>query len=299
MDRFRQPGSSFAATPENESLPGLDAPASPAELAELQGVESLFRGCLPQGYVPVSSPDETTEEADETDEDADKTDWEDIWDPASELLSIAPSNFIGPLPDSPEIMARLTGFMRRFLACSDDQLTVLALWVLHTWCYRAFHVSPGLNIYSAEKSTGKTICLRLLHILCSESWYAAAPAPADVIQKTLIKPAAILLDDRHLTFSSSGRQQVINFLVCGLVDEERYFASHCRRVVKGCNVFSPRAFAGRGSLPSALADRSIPVCLRPAAFSQAPVGPAEFRQPGLKFHRQGLQRENRNSTQKI
>jgi len=139
--------------------------------------------------------------------------------------------------------------------------------VLHTWCYRAFHVSPGLNIYSAEKTTGKTICLQLLHVLCSQPWYAAAPAPADVIQKTLVEPATILLDDRHLTFSSSGWQQVINFLVCGLVDEERYFASHGRRVVKGYNLFSPRAFAGRGPLPSALADRSIPVCLRPATFS--------------------------------
>jgi len=115
--------------PENESLPGLDAPAVPTELAQLQSIESLFRGRFPEGYVPLSSPDETSEEADEadeTDEEAGETDLADLWNPASELLSIPPGDFIGPLPDSPEIMARLTGFIRRFLACSDDQLTVLA-----------------------------------------------------------------------------------------------------------------------------------------------------------------------------
>lgn len=249
MNRFRheylQMKGSHAVTPEQEpeTLPDLDldAPATPDDLRKLQQVEAAFGQ-----YLPPSQPAETAPPANETNETA------------------AADNV--PLPDSPLIMDTLTAFIRRFLVCSEDQLTVLALWVLHTWCYDAFHVTPCLNVYSAEKHTGKTTCLQLLRCLCPDAWYAAAPEPAAVIKKTLSDRYTILLDDRHLTFSSSGRGQVVSFLACGLVDNELY--SHRQKsVVRSYNLFSPRAFAGRGPLPPALADRSIPICLRPAKAS--------------------------------
>src|SRR5947209_467460 len=246
MNRFRREylnmRSSFIDTPrqEGEPLPDLDAPATPGDLRHLQQVEAAFGRHLPESCESPLQPAETVAAIGA------------IPEPAADV----------PLPESPEIMDKLTAFMRRFLVCSDDQLTVLALWVLHTWCYKAFHATPCLNVYSTQRRAGKTQCLHLLRCLCPDSWYAAAPAPAAVIRKTLCAPFTILLDDRNLTFSPSGRRQVVSFLACGLVDDELY--SHLHAGVKGYNVFSPRALAGRGPLPSVLADRSIPICLRPA-----------------------------------
>ena len=183
-------------------------------------------------------------------------------EPAGDLMP--PAKVDLSLPLSPEIMEKLTGFMRRFLVCSDEQLTLLALWVLHTYCISAFHVTPCLNICSAERRTGKSTCLQLLRCLCPGAWYAIAPAPAVVIQMMLSERGAILLDDRHLTFSPSGRHQVVNCLTCACVNDELYFASTTSDPVEGHNVFGPLALAGRGPLPASLADRSIPIFLRSA-----------------------------------
>ena len=249
MNRFRreylQMKGSHAVMPEQEpeSVPDLDlaAPATPDDLRNHRQVEAAIGQ-----YLPPSQPAETA--------------------PPASGINETDAADDAPLPDSPLIMDSLTAFIRRFLVCSDDQLTVLALWVLHAWCYKAFHCTPCLNVYSAEKHTGKTTCLQLLRCLCPDPWYAAAPVPMAVIDKTLWRSFTILLDDRHLTFSSLGRRLAINFLACGLVDNELYF--HRRKsVVTGYNLFSPRALAGRGPLPPALADRSIPICLRPAKAS--------------------------------
>src|SRR5947209_7576100 len=217
--------------------PDMDAPATPADLQLLQKAEKAFGAHLPEGYQPLVR--------------------------SAEIVEWTPGPVDGPLPDGPEIMDKLTAFMRRFLVCSNDQLTVSALWVLHTWCFEAFHVTPCLNVYSSGRRTGKTTCLHLLRCLCPEAWYAAAPTPVATIQKNLMNQLVVLLDDRHFTFSSSGRQQVVNFLACGLVNDELY--SHYRyKAVSNYNIFSTRALAGQGPLPSALADRGIPICLRPA-----------------------------------
>src|SRR5437588_2584669 len=250
--------------------PAMDAPATPADLHLLQQAEKAFGAHLPQGYQPLVQPAET--------------------------VAAAPQTVDGPLPQAPEIMDKLTAFMRRFLVCSQDQLTVLALWVLHTWCYKAFHVTPCLNVYSSERRTGKTTCLHLLRCLCPDDWYAAAPTPVATIQKTLLRQLVVLLDDRHLTFSSSGRRQVVNFLACGLVNDALY-SHYSYRTVSNYNVFSPRALAGQGPLPSALADRSIPICLRPAKPSS--VKRIRFAQHEPDYHQllqwlQGWVNENFN-----
>src|SRR5689334_20135369 len=65
-----------------------------------------------------------------------------------------------------EVLGLVREFISRFLVCSDDQLTLLALWVLHTHCHRAFVSTPYLDIRSAEKGCGKTICLQVLNVLC-------------------------------------------------------------------------------------------------------------------------------------
>src|SRR5207248_1084249 len=72
----------------------------------------------------------------------------------------------GPPALSPtQMLDHVVEEIRQYLVCSDHQLTVLALWVLHTYCHRSFPVTPYLNICSAENQSGKSICLQLLCML--------------------------------------------------------------------------------------------------------------------------------------
>ena len=133
-------------------------PATEDEIRELQQIEDFFRqyDCLPENYRPLS---EDADVSTTLGKEAELDDWAKGL--AAEFIAIPPSTFIGPLPESSEIMDRLTGFLRRYLVCASDQLTVLALWIMHTYSYKACSVTPYLNIHSMERRSGNTITARI------------------------------------------------------------------------------------------------------------------------------------------
>src|SRR5205085_4786877 len=144
MHNSRSQASPASSIPE-EGQSALDGsgPATEDEIRELQQIEDFFRqhGCLPENYRPLS--EDAHVHYKEKQEELD--DWTKSL--AAEFIAIPPSTFIGPLPESSEIMDRLTGFLRRYLVCTSDQLTVLALWIMHTYSYKASLVTPYLNIH--------------------------------------------------------------------------------------------------------------------------------------------------------
>jgi len=62
-----------------------------------------------------------------------------------------------PSPDA--MLDSVAALIREFLVCDDNQLTVLTLWVLHTWIYQVCPTTPYLHIHSPEPECGKTTCL--------------------------------------------------------------------------------------------------------------------------------------------
>src|SRR5690348_16640787 len=102
-----------------------------------------------------------------------------------------------------DMLDRLEQFFEHYLHCSPEQRTILQLWVLHTHCFAAASATPYLYIYSAEKQAGKTLCLQLLNLLCSDAWFGAAVTPAILVNKIIAQRPAVLLDDCQTVFLSS------------------------------------------------------------------------------------------------
>ena len=163
-------------------------------------------------------------------------------------------------------------FIRQYLVCSDYQAVILTAWVLHTWCYRAFPVTPYLNLQSPGPQCGKTRCLQLLRLLSPPgSWFTSAPAPNLFIRRLLaLKPAegpgqersqdvpsAVFLDDREFTIGSSDRRPIVPFLNSGSRASDRYLYQVERSSVGEFSVFCPKAFAGVEPLPRSLAARCL------------------------------------------
>jgi hypothetical protein len=80
--------------------------------------------------------------------------------------SPTPTHQDSPPVDGNELIQEVAQFIARYLQCSAHQRTLLALWVLHTYCYCSARVTPYLSIQSAGKQSGKTLCLQLLSLLC-------------------------------------------------------------------------------------------------------------------------------------
>lgn len=181
---------------------------------------------------------------------------------------------------TPSVMLdALAGFLRRYLVCTEHQLAILALWVVHTWCFEHFYVAAYLNICSPESQSGKTLCLELLQSLCGAPWLAAG-ADSKSVMKCLLRyerrvepgepctlhpPFTILLDDCHHTLFPFERQPLLALLNSGSRVTSRFVSGR----VEYC-VFSPKAFAGNSSLPRSLASRCIPIVLERRSPSDLP-----------------------------
>jgi hypothetical protein len=169
-----------------------------------------------------------------------------------------------------QLLQEISEFIGRYLQCSDHQRTVLALWVIHTYCLPAAQVTPYLAIRSAEKQSGKSLCLRLLSLLCDHPALTAS-FTANTLTRRIDGPiSTVLLDECQATLGTRNRSKspaLRAVLASGFECGPGYTdATHER------NIFAPKAFAGMGQLPEALADRSISIILRPLK------SPVSFRQ---------------------
>jgi Protein of unknown function (DUF3631) len=166
-----------------------------------------------------------------------------------------------PPVDGNRLLNDVSQFIGRYLQCSEHQRTVLALWALHTHCMSAAQVTPYLAIQSAEKQSGKTLCLQLLNLLCNDPALTSSFTANTLSRRIDAAVPAILLDECQAIVGTRNRSKgpalraiLASSYHCGIGYTD---ATHER------NLFAPKAFAGMGQLPEALADRSIPIILRP------------------------------------
>src|SRR5215831_8806708 len=186
--------------------------------------------------------------------------------------AVAPQPKPQPPPQNPtnpppaEMLESLTSFLRQYLVSDPYQLNVIALWIVHTWCYQHFPTTAYLNICSAEPESGKTRCLELLNLLSNSPWLATGVLKGTIIDKLLTPerctenlgaPHTVLLDDCHHTFGPSERQPLIALLNTGSQKTGRYIlgpTEYC--------LFGPKAFASNVPLLPSLASRCITISLK-------------------------------------
>jgi hypothetical protein len=191
-----------------------------------------------------------------------------------------------PPPEPPSMAQTLhdiSALIRQYLFCSEDQLTVLALWVVHTYGFEYFSVTPYLNICSPESQSGKTVCLSLLDLLCHNPWMPSGLTPARLISHITNSQPTLLLDNWDTFFRPSDAQSFVGFLNAGSAHGNRFVtrpddrdddwdsdeSMHGNRFVTrpghqdlDKSNFCPKAFAGQGRLPASLAARCIPIVLQ-------------------------------------
>ena len=159
-----------------------------------------------------------------------------------------------------DMLHLLDKFFSRYLDCSEEQRAVLRIWTLHTHCFAAAHATAYLNICSAEKQAGKSLCLQLLGLVCAGPWLATSASPAIFTRKVTSQRPTVLLDQCETIFTRSARTKT-----CGLLTHVAFrggtFSVPDGKTVHDLDVFCPKAFAGDFPLPIALQELCIPVTL--------------------------------------
>ena len=86
------------------------------------------------------------------------------------------------LVDGADMLGGLKEAFRRFVVLGEAPLTVLALWVVHTYAFDVAWITPRLAITSPEKRCGKTLVLTLLRYLVAKLLMTANASAAAVFR---------------------------------------------------------------------------------------------------------------------
>ncbi len=168
-------------------------------------------------------------------------------------------------------------FLQRFVRfLSTHQVTAVSLWVLHTHAIDAAEATPYLAITSAEKQSGKTRALEVLELLVRRPWCTIRPSEPVLFRTIAAECPSLLLDEVDTIFRDKvgtfeGHRALLNA-------GHRRGATVARCVNDGktiklerFQVFCAKALAGIGELPDTVADRSIPIRLKPRRRDTEPV----------------------------
>jgi hypothetical protein len=169
----------------------------------------------------------------------------------------------------PELLQDTCGFLQRFIRFeSDAQPIVIALWIAHCWSITAFDYTPYLHIGSPEKRSGKTQLLECLSYLTPQPWLTLSPSEAVLFRKIDKSQPTLLLDESDTLFAkgASGKDDRREYIRALINSGFRRGATVTRCMgnnfePQDFKVFCPKAFAGIGTLPDTIADRSIPIRL--------------------------------------
>jgi Protein of unknown function (DUF3631)/Toprim-like len=175
--------------------------------------------------------------------------------------------------DIAELLMATYSFVRRFVALSEAQAVVIALWVAHSHAIEGADATPYLAITSAEKQSGKTRLLETLSVLVANPWLTGRVTAAVLVRKVDDKKPTLLLDESDAAFG--GEKEYAEALrgILNTGHREGGVSSLC--VGKGADMsykdfstFCPKAIAGIGKLPDTVADRSIPIRLKRAGSEE-------------------------------
>jgi hypothetical protein len=190
------------------------------------------------------------------------------------VLEVKSATVPQPEPPKPtrsqKMLDDVCAFLGRYLQCSPHQRTVLALWILHTYCFGAARSTPYLAIQSSRKLSGKTLCLRLLALLCANPALTSGYTASALVKRIHSSPGQVptfLLDESPATLGSrcrSKNSRLRAILVSGFQPGIGY-SNHSLE----CTIFSPKAFASTGDLPEPLADCSLPIILQSLSESSS------------------------------
>ena len=169
---------------------------------------------------------------------------------------------IPPPPPLAELLDDLVRYVGRFLVLSLQQRDAVALWIAHTYIFHNADCTPYLNVFSADKRSGKSLLLEILELLVANPWFTGRATVAVLARKIDQEKPTLLLDETDAAFKSNREyaEALRGIMNTGF----RAGGSHSVCVGQGANIsyrdletYCPKAIAGIGRLPGTVADRSV------------------------------------------
>jgi hypothetical protein len=167
-------------------------------------------------------------------------------------------------PDLAELLYAVELFLRRFVVIDDAQAAASTLWVPHTHAIEAAYATPYLHACSAEPESGKTRFLEALRELVRAPILTMNVSDAALFRTIDQWQPTLFFDEVDAIFNPKARERGHRDDLRSPLNAGYRRGEFVLRMGGGNNtvletfaVFGPKALAGLGSLPPALASRCI------------------------------------------
>lgn len=165
------------------------------------------------------------------------------------------------------LVERVETFLRRFIVMGDDLPSLLALWLIGTYCYSVFEYFPYLVLRSPEKRCGKSRTLDLIALLGFNAHQpTASPTEAQIFREPREDGGVQIYDEMEgMTGDKERWSAVTQILNSGFHRGQtvaRYRKSSQGQQKETFETYVPRAIASISSLETTLEDRSIMIMMQ-------------------------------------
>lgn len=158
-----------------------------------------------------------------------------------------------------ELLKDLVALFLQYVFMPAEASTILALWVVHTFCYDLRRCTPILGVTSSQRRCGKTTLMSLLLSVVNRPLAASNISPSCVFRAIDLWHPTLLIDEadsflrdneelRGILNSGHTRDLAYVLRTSGEEHEPRRFST-----------WAPKALALIGKLPPTLHDRAIVV----------------------------------------
>jgi putative DNA primase/helicase len=171
-----------------------------------------------------------------------------------------------PSPDSvagDALLDELRAHLKRHVVLPPYADVALPLWILHSWVFEAFDITPYLAITSPTRRCGKSLLMTLLYWLCCRGKKNDSMSKAAIYRSVEAERPTLILDEVGWVLDLKDERQGI---LCGGFERLGYVevceGEGAEITVRRYSTYCPKAFGLIGRLTATLMDRSIEIPMR-------------------------------------
>jgi putative DNA primase/helicase len=163
--------------------------------------------------------------------------------------------------DGAQLLDALAKTIRSHVVMADYERDICSLWIMHTYIFKHFKISPKLSIKSVVKQCGKTTLLEVLSYLVYRAWTTGSITAAALFRVIEMYHPTLLIDEVD-TFVGDNEE------LRGMLNHSHRYDGYVTRTVgdnhepRRFSVYAPVALSGIGGLADTLADRSVTTVLK-------------------------------------
>lgn len=169
--------------------------------------------------------------------------------------------------DGVALVEELKNTVTRYVKLQDGAELAIVYWILHTYKYQCFDITPRLVIVSPEKRCGKTTLLTVLSHLVKKPISASSITAASMFRLIEASSPTLLVDEAD-TFIKNNEE------LRGIMNAGHHCLGSVIRCVgkdleaRSFSAFAPCAIASIGKVPDTIMDRGIIINMRRLAANE-------------------------------